>query len=121
MKVVCHLIFKRQEGFRFSFEQPVKAVFRLMQDGKPIDPQAAYIPAEILNISPKGMEIATAFEIDEAVLNDVQLSVIYCLDTVEIHSCGEITWKRHARKGFTYHTGFISMSKQQQRKRLFRS
>ena len=108
------MIFKRKEGFRFAFEQPVKAAFRLTKNGDPIDPQASCIPVDILDISPKGMKITTSYEIDDALTDEVQLFIIYCLDTIEIQSCGEIGWKRPGGEGYMYGLYFHAQDENEQ-------
>ncbi|OCS93608.1 PilZ domain-containing protein [Caryophanon latum] len=109
------MIFKRNEGFRFTFEQPVKAAFRLMKNGEPIEPQASYIPAEILDISPKGMKISTAFNIKDELSEDVQFFIIYCLDTLEIQSYGEMVWKRRNGDEFVYGLYFHAQEENEQK------
>lgn len=108
------MIFKRKEGFRFAFEQPVKAAFRLTKNGDPIDPQASCIPVDILDISPKGMKITTSYEIDDALTDEVQLFIIYCLDTIEIQSYGEIGWKRPGGEGYMYGLYFHAQDENEQ-------
>lgn len=115
MKVVdYYVIFKRKEGFRFAFDQPIKAAFRLTKNGEPIDLQASFVSAEILDISPKGMKITTSFEIDDAMSDEVQLYIIYCLDTLEIQSYGEVVWKRPGGEGFLYGLYFHAQDENEQ-------
>lgn len=97
------MIFKRKEGFRFTFTEPVKAACRVMQNGQPLDPQASYLSLEIVDISPKGMKVAMEQNFEDALLNDIELQVIFCLDTVQLECDGEIVWKR--RGGARYYYG----------------
>lgn len=106
--------FKRQEGFRFEFEQPVKAAFRLARNGELLNPQASYIPAEILDISPKGMKMATSTEIQDAMIDEVNVHILYCLDTLEIQSQGTIIWEKKTGRSFVYGLHFHSQGDTEQ-------
>lgn len=83
------MIFKRQEGFRFKFEEPVTMTFAIYEDGRVNQEQTAM--AELLDISPRGLKMFT--EVDLGV-NPPPLDLRFVLDTREVRAYGEIIWSR---------------------------
>jgi len=91
------MIFKRQEGFRFKFEEPVTITFAIYEDGRVNQEQTAM--AELLDISPRGLKMFT--EVDLGV-NPPPLDLRFVLDTREVRAYGEIIWSRPFGTGKQY-------------------
>jgi len=91
------MIFKRQEGFRFKFEEPVTMTFAIYEDGRVNQEQTAM--AELLDISPRGLKMFT--EVDLGV-NPPPLDLRFVLDTREVRAYGEIIWSRPFGNGKQY-------------------
>ncbi|MEB2282849.1 PilZ domain-containing protein [Lysinibacillus xylanilyticus] len=95
------MIFKRQEGFRFKFDEPVKMTFAIYEDGRVNQAQTAM--ADLLDISPRGLKMFT--EVDLGV-NPPPLDLRFVLDTREVRAYGEIIWSRPFGKGKQYGVNF---------------
>jgi len=95
------MIFKRQEGFRFKFDEPVKMTFAIYEDGRVNQAQTAM--ADLLDISPRGLKMFT--EVDLGV-NPPPLDLRFVLDTIEVQAYGEIIWSRPFGKGKQYGVNF---------------
>ena len=95
------MIFKRQEGFRFKFDEPVKMTFAIYEDGRVNQAQTAM--ADLLDISPRGLKMFT--EVDLGV-NPPPLDLRFVLDTREVRAYGEIIWSRSFGKGKQYGVNF---------------
>ncbi|MGE7110260.1 PilZ domain-containing protein [Lysinibacillus sp. NPDC047702] len=91
------MIFKRQEGFRFKFEEPITMTFAIYEDGRVNQEQTAM--AELLDISPRGLKMFT--EVDLGV-NPPPLDLRFVLDTREVRAYGEIIWSRPFGNGKQY-------------------
>ncbi len=91
------MIFKRQEGFRFKFEEPVQITFAVYENGKVNHGQTAM--AELLDISPRGLKMYT--EVDLGV-NPPPLDIHFVLDTQEVRAYGEVIWSRPFGSGKQY-------------------
>ena len=95
------MIFKRQEGFRFKFDEPIKMTFAIYENGKVNQAQTAM--ADLLDISPRGMKMFT--EVDLGV-NPPPLDLRFVLDTIEVRAYGEIIWSRPFGNGKQYGVNF---------------
>lgn len=91
------MIFKRQEGFRFKFEEPVQITFAVYENGRVNHGQTAM--AELLDISPRGLKMYT--EVDLGV-NPPPLDIHFVLDTQEVRAYGEVIWSRPFGSGKQY-------------------
>ncbi|AWE06411.1 PilZ domain-containing protein [Lysinibacillus sp. 2017] len=88
------MTFKRTEGFRFTFGEPIDANFVILIDGKPENIERSKYPCEIVDISPRGMKIFSHKNIGEQNKQLVQLEVQFILDEVLIKAVGEIVWTK---------------------------
>ncbi|UXJ69551.1 PilZ domain-containing protein [Lysinibacillus fusiformis] len=91
------MIFKRQEGFRFKFEEPIQITFAVYENGRVNHGQTAM--AELLDISPRGLKMYT--EVDLGV-NPPPLDIHFVLDTQEVRAYGEVIWSRPFGSGKQY-------------------
>lgn len=97
------MIFKRQEGFRYAFGEPLEAEIVVLIEQKPLDVERTTIPCEILDISPRGLKIAIGEDFNEHKNKVLQLEISFILDTTEIKGIGKIVWSK--KVGSTYHYG----------------
>lgn len=88
------MAFKRTEGFRFTFNEPLNANFVILIDGVPEDIERTKYQCEIIDISPRGMKMFSNKEIGKHNNQLVQLEVQFILDEVLIKAVGEIIWSK---------------------------
>lgn len=99
------MIFKRQEGFRFSFGEPLDAGFIVLIDGKPVGGVDNRQACKVLDISPRGIKMRTEVDLNSYINKVIQLEVFFTLDQVEIRGVGEIVWSK--KYGSGYHYGIV--------------
>lgn len=91
------MIFKRQEGFRFVFNEPIDAKFRLIINGTLNNEQ---YDCKILDISPKGIKMFSDAKIGEYLNNTtLQIEIQFVLDVTMIQATGEIVWSKTYANG----------------------
>ena len=99
------VIFKRKEGFRFAFGEPIEAGFVIMIGGKPLGLERKRMPGRVLDISPRGMKMVTEVDLTEYMDKMLQLEVFFVIDKAEIRAIGEIVWCKKFGSG--YHYGIV--------------
>ena len=104
------MIFKRQEGFRYAFGEPLEAGAVVLIEGKPLDVERTRIPCEILDISPRGLKISIGEDFNEHKNKVLQLEIIFILDSTEIKGIGEIVWSKKFGSGYHYGITFFNQS-----------
>jgi len=104
------MIFKRQEGFRYAFGEPLQAGAVVLIEGKPLDVERTRIPCEILDISPRGLKIAMDEDFNELKNKVLQLEISFILDSTEIKGIGEIIWSKKFGSGYHYGITFFNQS-----------
>ena len=89
--------FKRQEGFRFVFNETIDAKFRLKVDGTF---NSETYDCEILDVSPRGIKMFSEAKIGEYLDNTtLQIEVQFVLDVTMICATGEIVWDKPYANG----------------------
>lgn len=88
------MAFKRTEGFRFTFGEPVNAKYIILNDGKPQDLEMTKYECGIMDISPRGMRMFSYHDIGEYNKKLVQVEVQFVLDEVVIKAIGDIVWHK---------------------------
>ena len=102
--------FKRNEGFRFVFGEPLEAHYVILLDGKPESIEQPRVACQIIDISPRGMKIMTETDLNQYHGQNVQFEIYFLLDKVEIKAMSEIIWtKKHGQK-FQYGVCFLGQS-----------
>ena len=86
--------FKRTEGFRFTFNEPLHANFVILIEGKPQEIERTRYQCEIIDISPHGMKMFSHKKIGEHNNQLVQIEVQFILDEVLIKAVAEIVWTK---------------------------
>ncbi|MFC7685705.1 PilZ domain-containing protein [Ureibacillus sp. GCM10028918] len=94
--------FKRQEGFRFVFNEPIEASFRLLVNGQPVEALGS-CPGQILDVSPRGVKMFSEVKFGEY-LNKatLQVELQFVLDVTTIQAVGEIVWRKPFGRGNQY-------------------
>lgn len=99
--------FKRTEGFRFSFGEPIPAKYTILSDGELEDPKMTTYSCEILDISPHGIKMFSFHDIGENSSERLQLEVQFVLDEILIKAIGEIVWKKDFGSKLQYGLIFV--------------
>jgi len=93
--------FKRQEGFRFVFNEPIEASFKLLINGQVVN--AAGSPCKILDISPRGIKMFSEVDLGEYINKaNLQIEVQFILNVTTIQAIGEIVWCKGFGRGHQY-------------------
>lgn len=94
------MYYKRNEPFRYTFGQPVKATMEvLINDQQALTSQGIW-EAYILDISPNGMKISTSKDVHLS--DDVQIRVAFVLNDTQFEINGRISWKKNIGISFEY-------------------
>ena len=94
--------FKRQEGFRFVFNEPIEASFKLIENGQIVDSGTSF-SCRILDISPRGVKMfAEAINGEYIKKANLQIQLQFVLDVTTIQAIGEIVWHKPYGKGNQY-------------------
>ena len=104
------MIFKRQEGFRYVFGEPLEAGVVVLIDGKPLDIERKRITCEVLDISPRGLKMAIDEDFNEYKNKVLKLEISFMLDSIEIKCIGEIVWSKKFGSGYHYGIIFFNQS-----------
>lgn len=104
------MIFKRNEGFRFAFGEPLKASFVILLNGKPLSIERPRVACEVLDISPRGMKIVTDIDLNDYRGFLVQLELHFLLDMVQMKALGEVVWAKKLGSKYQYGIYFNKQS-----------
>lgn len=88
------MFFKRKEGFRFSFDEPIPAEAVILVDRRPVDIDRTRHKCQILDISPRGMKMFIDAEFGEKLNKTYQLEIHFVIDMTDIVGIGEIMWEK---------------------------
>ncbi|MGG0719995.1 PilZ domain-containing protein [Robertmurraya massiliosenegalensis] len=98
--------FKRKSAFRYTFEQPILAHFRIVKiDEKVVKTHEGM--ARILDISPRGLKINSELNIPETDYKTIELSLRFPLNTSEFSCNGIIKWKKEMGTTVDYGIGLL--------------
>ncbi|WP_042471160.1 PilZ domain-containing protein [Bacillus ndiopicus] len=125
------MFFKRQESFRFSFDEPIQAKVKVLINGQSVVKDNVEIfDASILDISPHGIKMFAETNFNDIGNKIPLLEVQFVLDSSEIVGIGEIVWTKAFGKGKQYGIVFqeqaaiesliISELKMRRRKEVFK-
>ncbi|TSI04293.1 PilZ domain-containing protein [Lysinibacillus sp. BW-2-10] len=91
--------FRRKEGFRFVFNDPIEANFKIYINGQLAS--ADKYNGKILDISPRGMKMFCGPEIGEYLRSTtLQVEVQFVLDVTTIRALGDVVWSKPLGSGF---------------------
>lgn len=92
--------FKRQEGFRFVFNEPIDAKFKIIINGQA---NVGTYDCKILDISPRGIKMFSTAQIGEYLNSTtLQIEVQFVLDVTMIYATGDIVWSKPYAGGIQY-------------------
>ena len=94
------MFFKRTEGFRYKFEEPLQTTFTIVENGRAVKDEAAI--GGILDISPKGIKMFSTVDLNAGKAISPQLEIRFVIDTLTIVAYGEVMWSRPYMKGKQY-------------------
>ena len=94
--------FKRNEGFRFAFGNPIEAGFVIMIGGKALELGHQPLSCSVLDISPRGMKVESGVDLTGYMDKMLQLEVSFIIDKAEIRAVGEIVWCKKYGSGYQY-------------------
>ena len=94
------MLFKRSEGFRYAFGEPVQATFKILENDEALNKEVSI--CEILDISPKGIKMYTRVDLHAGRAICPPLEIRFILDTKIIEVRGEVMWSKPYIKGKQY-------------------
>ena len=88
------MYYKRNEPFRYTFGQPLKALIEIIkkEDTEETLTSGGQWEAFLLDISPNGMRIISATNIDLS--EDTQIRIAFRLNETQFEINGTISWKK---------------------------
>jgi hypothetical protein len=100
--------YKRQEGFRMEFSEPIEAVFRIIRlGGKEITSKEGEM--KLCDISLRGARVSTIYELPTE-KGEVDIEIQFAINE-QIFACnGKIIWKKKGIKEYVYGVHFQSDS-----------
>ena len=99
------MYYKRNEPFRYTFGQPLKALIEIIkkEDTEETLTSGGQWEAFLLDISPNGMRIISATNIDLS--EDTQIRIAFRLNETQFEINGTISWKK--ARGLNYEYGIV--------------
>ncbi|KOS66687.1 flagellar biosynthesis protein FliS [Lysinibacillus contaminans] len=94
------MFFKRTEGFRYKFEEPLQTTFTIVENGRAVKDEAAI--GGILDISPKGIKMFSTVDLNAGKALSPQLEIRFIIDSQIIVAYGEVMWSRPYMNGKQY-------------------
>ncbi|OLN22376.1 hypothetical protein BTO30_09955 [Domibacillus antri] len=94
------MYFKRQEAFRYAFEESIPAVCNVYKQANGFKEKVQSFQAYILDLSPNGMKAASKTNIE--LRDDYILIFSFQLSGTLIHFTGQMIRKRNAGASFEY-------------------
>ncbi len=96
------MIFKRNEGFRLVFNEPIQSYFSVLVDGKAVELENNRIACEIIDISPHGIKMGSDFDLTVYRTGNLHIEVFFVIDEQELKGIGEIVWSKNLGNGYQY-------------------
>jgi len=108
------LKYNRNEYFRYSFEEPCEATFRLIKqnEGDAEVELSNKGVCKIIDISPNGLKLFSELFISIDKLHHVELH--FTLDTTPISMVGEFVWSHRKANGYEYGIRLVGDSASEQ-------
>lgn len=96
------MYYKRNEPFRYTFGQPLKTLIEMIkkEDTEETLTSDGQWEALLLDISPNGMKIISATNIDFS--EDTQIRISFRLNETQFEINGTISWKKFRGLNFEY-------------------
>lgn len=94
------MFFKRSEGFRYQFKEPLQTTCTIVENGKAVTSEAAI--GQIFDISPRGIKLYTTVDLHAGKAICPRLEIRFVIDTQPIVAYGEVMWSKPYMKGKQY-------------------
>jgi hypothetical protein len=93
--------FKRNESFRYEFESPIDATFKIVEVNG-VEKNSNEAEAKIENISPHGMKLLTNLDVQLNRINSLkaEFQVTFHSDPIVVR--GKFLWQRKELQGYSY-------------------
>ncbi|WP_017728271.1 PilZ domain-containing protein [Halalkalibacterium ligniniphilum] len=105
--------FRREDAFRYTFEDPLKSTFRLIKaDEKNIRSSEGEMC--ILDISPGGIRMSTTYELPDPEETSLFLEIDLPINEAALVMRGEVVWKKSYASSFEYGINFHNTEKERQ-------
>ncbi|WP_071395670.1 PilZ domain-containing protein [Bacillus tuaregi] len=99
------LRYRRQEGFRFTFNKPIPVLFTIKEvDGNKVESSEGM--ATMMDISPNGLKLNTALNIPISKPNQIKVSVRFQLNDTLFQVNGMVIWREEKYNHFLYGVQF---------------
>lgn len=108
---VNYMQFKRSEGFRYDFPNPIDANYKILVNGRVENIEQPKYDCKIYDISPHGMKMFSEETFGELSNMMLQLEIHFILDEVAITAVGNIVWEKPHVKGKLYGLVFVNQPK----------
>lgn len=96
------MIFRRQESFRYTFNEPIDCLFKLTKiDGTPTNSE--YGKGQIIDISPSGLKMMTTLNLSPS-LKMIEIEIQFSIDDSPFQILGIIQWQKKdiLKNGYLY-------------------
>lgn len=94
------MLYKREEPFRFHFQTPIPATFKICQLDQ-LGKGSNLGLAQVLDVSPNGLRMKTLFDLPLKEKNFL-LEFNFKINEKQIRILGNIVWKKREGSSFTY-------------------
>lgn len=102
------MLSNRSEYFRFEFEQPIDATFRIIEVNG-VEKISKLANAKIVNLSPHGIRLITSLNFELEYSNRIKLEITFSLDNNNpIVVNGVFVWQKKEIKDYSYGINIIS-------------
>ncbi|HHW37056.1 MAG TPA: PilZ domain-containing protein [Bacillales bacterium] len=86
------MIFRRQEGFRYSFNKPIDCNFKIIKiDDSEIDTEFGF--GQIVDISPNGLKMISSLNLSPT-FKKIEIQVHFLIDEQAFITPGIIQWQK---------------------------
>lgn len=93
--------YRRNEGFRFQFEKPVKGLFSIIRrNGKQVQSRSGSVT--VIDISPNGLRFQSPLELPIETNQKIEINVSFTINSTKLSYNGTILWKRPVQESFQY-------------------
>lgn len=93
--------YKREEYFRYTFEEPIIAHFNISQINN-LKVTTSKGEASVIDLSPSGLRLSTPLEISQANHQSIHLTISFQLNEEVFEVNGEIIWMEDKIKSYHY-------------------
>ena len=96
------MIFRRQESFRYTFNEPIDCLFKLAKiDDTPLNSE--FGKGQIIDISPSGLKMMTTLNLSPS-LKKIEIEIQFSIDDSPFQIVGVVQWQKKdfLKNGYLY-------------------